>query len=199
MKFFAVTILAFAICCDAMELRNIQRPMDSPHYKEIVRNLMPGISFDENENQEKTITGRITRGTPATLGQFPHQVYMYLLDDLGAYICGGSIIHQRWVLTAAHCLYQKVKVEVYFGAINRYSEGAGSYVRAMVVTNVRSIIIHEGYDDTSLQNDIGLLELPQNAPFESQFVAPIQLPSMAERTRNLANVQGTVSGFGNID
>lgn len=100
-------------------------------------------------------------------------------------------------MTAGHCLYQIVKVEVYFGAINRSVEGTGSYVRFMAVTNKRSIIVHENYDDERILNDIGLVELPQDAPVDHMYVGLLPLPTGADRTRSLVDVEATVSGFGN--
>ena len=43
---------------------------------------------------------RITGGSTASRGQFPWQVAL-TID--AAYFCGGSLISNRWVLTAAHC------------------------------------------------------------------------------------------------
>jgi secreted trypsin-like serine protease len=43
---------------------------------------------------------RITNGYITTRGQFPWQVA--LITDDGTF-CGGSLISDRWVLTAAHC------------------------------------------------------------------------------------------------
>ena len=43
---------------------------------------------------------RITGGSPAARGQFPWQVAL-VIDN--AWFCGGSLISDQWVLTAAHC------------------------------------------------------------------------------------------------
>ena len=43
---------------------------------------------------------RITNGNLATRGQFPWQVALTINS---ATFCGGSLISNRWVLTAAHC------------------------------------------------------------------------------------------------
>ena len=46
---------------------------------------------------------RITGGQLATLGQFPYQAGLMLYVQGGAAWCGGSIISDRYVVTAAHC------------------------------------------------------------------------------------------------
>ena len=48
----------------------------------------------------KEQANRITGGSPAARGQFPWQVALIIN---GASFCGGSLIIDRWVLTAAHC------------------------------------------------------------------------------------------------
>lgn len=50
-----------------------------------------------------TIQGRITNGKNAAENQFPYQVGLSFSSPSGSWWCGGSIISNTYVLTAAHC------------------------------------------------------------------------------------------------
>lgn len=107
-----------------------------------------------------------------------------------------QIIHKRWILTAGHCVDDIVKVEVFLGAITRYTNQVGSSIKTITVTRNRSIIPHPNYDPNFTANDVGLVELPEEVPIENIFIGLIALPQGLDLTRSLVGVRGVVSGFG---
>jgi len=48
------------------------------------------------------INGQIIGGTKASQGMFPFQANL-IMDSSS--LCGGSLIHPTWILSAAHCVY----------------------------------------------------------------------------------------------
>lgn len=84
---FVVILASFR--CNATKWQDIRSPANSPHFQEMFKDWFP----DSKNSSQPTIEGRITNGLQASLGQFPHQVFMYLYESSGAgYLCGGSVI-----------------------------------------------------------------------------------------------------------
>ncbi len=108
--------------------------------------------FTGVRNQNTKITG----GTTALISDFPYQVY-YIS---GNYRCGGSIIGDTWILTAAHCTQDdfgnnipvaQMSVKVGMNNPDNPFDGQTYYVR--------NFIVHEGFDNQTLLNDIAILQL----------------------------------------
>lgn len=49
------------------------------------------------------LNNRIVGGEDAVPGFWPWQVSLHF-DLVGQHICGGTLINNQWVLTAAHCI-----------------------------------------------------------------------------------------------
>jgi secreted trypsin-like serine protease len=105
--------------------------------------------------QEEIYHGRrIIGGEETDIKQHPWQVALTIKRPEGSYLCGGSIIAQQWVLTAAHCFPTPATpsaVTVKAGATNYVTEGVWSAIER--------IVVHEGYDPHTHANDIALIKL----------------------------------------
>ncbi|KAL7386739.1 hypothetical protein ABVT39_012671 [Epinephelus coioides] len=126
-------------------------------------------------------------------GESPWQVL--LLNARGRFHCGGVLIDESWVLTAAHCLENNFKFSVRLGDYERHRD-EGTEVTLGVVETFR----HPHYNTRTVDNDIALLRLQSPAPF-SQYIVPACLPGreMAERVLHLNGTITVVTGWGKED
>ncbi len=115
------------------------------------------------------VENRIIGGEQTSIKNWPSAAALVrsldVVDDtrFQRQFCGANLIGRRWVLTAAHCLYDKnfdpvpaADIRVVLGIDNLDDEAD-----ELVVTNT---IIHPDYqpETTSSTNDIALLELAQS-------------------------------------
>jgi secreted trypsin-like serine protease len=145
----------------------------------------------------------IVGGTPATLGEFPWQVALLFDDYSGSYEqgCGGSLIADAWVLTAAHCVVEEA------GTIDPATirVAAGSIDLTTITTDqhiaVDQIIPHPSYDydNPYTPHDIALLHLAEPADTSNPNIATIDLLPLAdEATLAAPGIDATVTGWGRI-
>ncbi|HYJ58157.1 MAG TPA: serine protease [Methyloceanibacter sp.] len=94
-------------------------------------------------------TDMIVGGEEATDGEFPYQVRIYGVqnDDVG--FCGGSVIGDKWVLTAAHCVLDVSEVVVGYGSADR---------SATTKIPSEKVIVHPAYMEGKAA-DVALIKL----------------------------------------
>ncbi|CAG9801526.1 unnamed protein product [Chironomus riparius] len=115
---------------------------------------------------------RIVGGNTASGNQFPHAAALFLFLTTGESFCGGSIIHANYIITAAHCLDDLIRIDVQAGTLNIF-QGTPQYRATVMQRDVRQ---HPQYDKETLRNDIGLIYAMQPIRFSSGL-QPIALPA----------------------
>ncbi|XP_035789828.1 brachyurin-like [Anopheles albimanus] len=140
---------------------------------------------------------RIVGGQEASPGQFPYQVALLGEYALGTGLCGGSVLTNLYVLTAAHCIVEGPLNEPIIGGIavlgaqNRI-EAESSQQRIPYESS--GIVAHPQYTLTNIRNDIGVIRLNSPITFTDR-VQPVRLPARSDN-RQFGGLIGTVSGFG---
>lgn len=175
------------VCCPKVDASNevisklSKAEEKCEEYSKQLRDLLP-----------KGISSLIIRGKNAKQGEYPHMAALGYgpYDDI-KWLCGGSLISDRFILTAAHCLDSS------FGEVN--------YVRLGDVDlngtsyqdfKVQKRIQHPEYKIPNVYNDIALLELEKPVVF-----TPYIKPACLYTNPNLESVKNhtlEATGWGSI-
>nr|CAD7459489.1 unnamed protein product [Timema tahoe] len=159
---------------------------------EFYPDYIPGTEPQEESAGKVSVTlpeGRIISGTTAARGQIPWQAFVILG---GSGLCGGSLISNLWVLTAAHCAQGVSTFAITLGATSRTAAQTGT-----VTQTVRSAIVHSNYNPNTITNDIAVIRL-NSAVASTSFITPVRLPRFSQASTTFAGSAARVSGFGRI-
>lgn len=136
---------------------------------------------------------RIINGQP-TAGAWP---WMVSIGAAGVspgrgHFCGGTLIDSRFVLTAAHCVFDVAatpeSIQLMIGR-TRITDESG------VIVPADGVIIHPGFNPETLLNDIALVRLAQPV---SGFT-PLPLLSAEEEQQLAPDVRARLLGWGTTD
>ncbi|XP_078093566.1 transmembrane protease serine 6 [Mustelus asterias] len=123
----------------------------------------------------QTSMSRIVGGTNATEGEWPWQASLQIG---GKHICGGMMINQNWVLSAAHCFTSRITPPYQWTVIlGKFKLNVIGYHETTF--KVDKIISHRYYDEDTYDYDIALLLLDQPVPMVP-FTFPICLPARTQ-------------------
>ncbi|XP_030749031.1 brachyurin-like [Sitophilus oryzae] len=146
----------------------------------------PSFTFLK-DRKSSGLSKRIIGGNVATANQFPYQVALFVYEGNTVYFCGGSLITDSWVLTAAHCIDSASYVIAALG-----SHDLSSTESSRIVLNSSKFIIHEDWDESLLQNDVALIQLPESVTINQQ----ISTIKLAEGTNTYDSLMSICLGWG---
>ncbi|XP_041960225.1 uncharacterized protein LOC121718887 isoform X2 [Alosa sapidissima] len=137
---------------------------------------------------------RIVGGQDAPAGNWPWQASLHfvLSGVLSSFLCGGSLINEQWVLSAASCFssISSSDLEVYLGRQNQEGSNPNEVKRT-----VSRIITHPSFNPVTRDNDIALLRLSAPVTF-TNFISPVCLAASGSVFLN--GVDSWVTGWGDV-
>ena len=132
---------------------------------------------------------RVIGGQYASPGFFRYQVSLQIM---GQHFCGGSIISETCVITAAHCIkaFNWYQIKVLVGTVD-LTNRSGQYI------DVYTVLEHPYYNANDLTNDIALIKLAQSLRLGTGNVDKIEIStaSISLHEPKLA----CLSGFGQVN
>ncbi|XP_053687782.1 transmembrane protease serine 9-like isoform X2 [Sabethes cyaneus] len=140
----------------------------------------------------------IVNGVRSYSGEWPWHVAVYEVDGRQKrYICGGTLISDQFVMTAAHCILDDTLkqrsgvIVVQLGQNDLFESSAN-----MREVRVSKITSHQQFDPQTKSNDIALLELSSNVQF-NDYIQPACLPKKQKGSGSIVpGALGTIVGWG---
>ena len=127
----------------------------TPPYHEVMS--MEQHTMEPGELPQPMIVGGYPVNPACPNCKYDFMVSLQTDGWFGGHFCGGSLVREDWVVTAAHCVQgdSPSSIEVVIG-LHNVNGTTGQQTR-----DVDAIIIHPQYSGNSLDNDYALLHLTQ--------------------------------------
>ncbi|XP_058975875.1 transmembrane protease serine 3-like [Musca domestica] len=134
-----------------------------------------------------SIGNRIVGGTQVRQNKYPWTAQLVKGRHYPRLFCGGSLINDRYVLTAAHCVHgNRDEITIRLLQLDRLSRDPG------ITRKVVRTIVHPQYNPNTIVNDVALLKLESPVTFNDE-IRPVCLPD-ANQTYDGKNA--IVAGWG---
>uniref|UniRef100_W8BLL3 CLIP domain-containing serine protease n=1 Tax=Ceratitis capitata TaxID=7213 RepID=W8BLL3_CERCA len=155
-----------------------------------------------------SLNDKIYNGRDTALDQYPWMVLLEYTQKNGQPIlnCGGSLINQRYVLTAGHCVVGAIETEVGPLATIHLGEYDISKEIDCIQQDCNTKVVKLGYEqviphpqykpnNNNRHHDIALIRLAEDVTY-SDFIRPVCLPLASTRQAIDVGELLTVAGWG---
>ncbi|KAL3272350.1 hypothetical protein HHI36_013830 [Cryptolaemus montrouzieri] len=137
----------------------------------------------------------IVGGTKSSPAEFPFMVALGYTDGENIrWECGGALISENFVLTAAHCAQHRELGFITMARLGTIDLKIPLGQEPAQDIEVKSLHTHPGYSAPSMYNDIALVELRSSVRFTSSV-----FPACLHTDSGLDNVAVTAMGWGRLD
>jgi trypsin len=143
--------------------------------------LVAAVPLTMSEEEVKLGGRRIVGGEKTDIKNHPWQVALNVHKAGQTFLCGGSIVAHRWVLTAAHCFAANLAPSQV-----RTKSGVTDYATGNWI-DVDRLVVHENFDASTYANDVALI-MPRSPP--DGRVIPLMAAGIALRVGQTLEVTG---------
>ncbi|ESN95804.1 hypothetical protein HELRODRAFT_114601 [Helobdella robusta] len=133
----------------------------------------------------------IVGGIEARPNEFPWQIS--LQSASGFHMCGGSIMNDQWIITAAHCVDGENPANLRIVA-GLHKKLTGLDHPSVQIFQIEKLVIHEEYNPRKFPYDIALIKVKGSV----KFSADVNTVCAPEPKDLYDHVKSAVSGWGNL-
>ncbi|XP_068914856.1 trypsin-3-like isoform X1 [Tenebrio molitor] len=160
------------VCCPTRNPGEISKKKCKEYSRYVFETVRVPVLMVHPPKRKKNECGHnvvplIVGGKVATRKEFPHMAAIGFETDSHEikWLCGGTILSEQYVLTAAHCFFHSQYNEakyVRIGVMNIFDNSTFKQV-----LKIANFIPHPSYNLSSVYNDIGLIKLEKPARLNS--------------------------------
>ncbi|XP_057380397.2 serine protease 48-like [Daphnia carinata] len=157
----------------------------------------------KSETKQKSAChfGRIASGTEAKPNSWPFMVaFMSAIDRRVE--CGGSLISENKILTAANCFEQLSMFEISILVVRLGMHTTGEFYGqphdAQMTRRISRVAIHKAYNAQNSYYDIAVLTMDTPVTF-SKAISPVCLPTASNNVDIFAGKTGQIMGWGDLE